>query len=78
MSGFQGPQGEPGLEGKPGKNGKSSPADAVAAQLMNDDNRNTLVTEVAKNEDLQKSVARNQDLFEEGRNLLNYCKKRFW
>jgi|GEM_PF-1873338 len=63
--GEQGPQGKEGpqgLQGDPGKDGESTSADAIAAQLMSNDNRNTLVTEVAKNEDLQKSVAGNQDL----------------
>ncbi|MGL9732279.1 MAG: hypothetical protein ACR5KX_05990 [Wolbachia sp.] len=46
----------------PGKDGESTSSNAVADQLMSNDNRNTLVTEVAKNEDLQKSVAGNQDL----------------
>ncbi|MGL9682335.1 MAG: hypothetical protein ACR5K2_05330 [Wolbachia sp.] len=46
----------------PDKDGKSSSANAVAAKLMSNDNRNTLVTEVAKNEDLQKSVVDSQDL----------------
>jgi hypothetical protein len=50
------------VKGNPGQDGKSPSANAVAAQLLTGEKKDTLVTEVAKNEDLQKSVAGNPDL----------------
>ncbi|MDG7052479.1 MAG: hypothetical protein LKM45_01155 [Wolbachia endosymbiont of Alcedoecus sp.] len=49
-------------QGPAGRDGYSPSANAVAAQLMNDQNRPALVTEVASNQDLQKAVADNGDL----------------
>ncbi|MGL9689030.1 MAG: hypothetical protein ACR5K6_04755 [Wolbachia sp.] len=50
------------IKGDPGKDGESPSANAVAAQLMSNDNRNTLVTKVASNEDLQEAIAGSQVL----------------
>lgn len=50
------------VKGDPGQDGESPSINAVAAKLMSDDNRNTLVTEVASNEDLQEAIAGSQVL----------------
>ncbi|MDR1139679.1 MAG: hypothetical protein LBJ80_05425 [Rickettsiales bacterium] len=60
--GPKGDQGPQGLKGDPGQDGESPSINAVAAQLMSSHNKNTLVTEVAKNEDLQEAIAGSQVL----------------
>ncbi|NUX00957.1 hypothetical protein GO685_00180 [Wolbachia endosymbiont of Madathamugadia hiepei] len=50
------------VKGDPSQDGKSPSVDAVAAQLLTDEKKDTLVTEVARNESLQEAIAGNPDL----------------
>ncbi|MEY2393472.1 collagen-like triple helix repeat-containing protein [Wolbachia endosymbiont of Tettigetta isshikii] len=62
VKGDSGPRGPQGNPGPAGETGESPSAAAVAAQLLTDANKNTLVTEVASDKGLQEAIAGNQVL----------------